>query len=153
MDDKIKVTDKRMFDASGELREEYRDGAEVSEEASPTAEPATESRKPAPPLSEPEATAAPDLDPGGAGRPPTGNLPKPGMMDLIGLVAQPIPMFLGDARPPDGESAENLEVARYHIDLLELIQDKTKGRLDVQEEKLLAELLYQFRMRYVEKAG
>ena len=69
------------------------------------------------------------------------------------MLAQPVPMFLGDAPLPDGGSAENLELARYHIDLLELLQTKTKGNLEAQEDKLLADLLYQLRMRYVEKAG
>ena len=84
---------------------------------------------------------------------PDADLPTPGFLDLVGMLAQPIAMFLGDAKLPGGESEENLPLARYHIDLLEVLESKTRGNLDAREAKLLEDLLYQLRMRYVEKAG
>lgn len=165
MDEKLKVTDKRMFDADGELRDEFREAAtdKPAAQTGPSPSPA-EARTPVPdePLApageteaarEPEPPLAADRKQSGFGTPEAAELPKPGVMDLIGMLAQPIPMFLGDAPLPDGGSAENLEVARYHIDLLELLQAKTHGNLASQEEQLLADLLYRLRMRYVEKVG
>ncbi len=159
LDDKIKVTDKRMFDSSGELREEYRQ-TDVSGGADESAaESVGEERsrrvfetEPEPAAQEPAAPERPGERERGhsAG---TGQLGEPAFMDLIDLLAQPIVMFLGDAPLPDGSSAKNLGLARYHIDLLELVATKTKGNLAPQEERLLADLLYEFRMRYVEKAG
>ncbi|HCU25081.1 MAG TPA: DUF1844 domain-containing protein [Deltaproteobacteria bacterium] len=40
--------------------------------------------------------------------------------------------------------------AQYHIDLLGVLAEKTKGNLSPEEEKLLQALLYDLRMRFVE---
>ena len=44
----------------------------------------------------------------------------------------------------------NLELARYSIDMLELLKLKTKGNLEAEEERFLQEMLHQLRLRYVE---
>ena len=44
----------------------------------------------------------------------------------------------------------NLEQARFLIDTLGVIQEKTKNNLNAEEEKLLEEYLYSLRMMYVE---
>ncbi|HZO16665.1 MAG TPA: DUF1844 domain-containing protein [Polyangiaceae bacterium] len=71
-------------------------------------------------------------------------------------------VHLGDAPAPfDGEDPEassrgdaqaepNLLLARQDIDLLELLQEKTKGNLDGEEERVLSQGLFDLRMRYVE---
>jgi hypothetical protein len=41
-------------------------------------------------------------------------------------------------------------LARQTIDTLELLQEKTRGNLDAEEERLLESLLYELRMRFVE---
>lgn len=41
-------------------------------------------------------------------------------------------------------------LARSDIDMLELLQEKTRGNLTPDEEKLLQSLLYDLRMRFVE---
>ena len=53
--------------------------------------------------------------------------------------------------PEPGEAGEvNLPLARQTIDLLALLAEKTKGNLTGQEERLLEQLLYDLRLRYVE---
>jgi hypothetical protein len=47
------------------------------------------------------------------------------------------------------EQARDLEMARHNIDLLELLQDKTKGNRTPEEDQLLEHLLFQLRMTYV----
>ena len=163
MDEKIKVTDKRMFDANGELREEYRQDARPEGAAGPAAGAAAEPKPAGAPSPGTAEAAGANAEPVAPGRPgPADRLgssarpsryPAPGFMDLIGLIAQPIAMFLGDSKLPDGSSTEDLDLARYHIDLLELLQQKAKGNLSPQEDNLIAGLLYRFRMRYIEKAG
>lgn len=60
-------------------------------------------------------------------------------------------LHLGVAPDPSGASPEvNLLLARQSIDLLALIGEKTKGNLTGQEERLLEQLLYDLRLRYVE---
>lgn len=55
---------------------------------------------------------------------------------------------------PDPETNQpgpvNKVFARQTIDTLELLQEKTRGNLDAEEERLLEGLLYELRMRYVE---
>ncbi len=47
---------------------------------------------------------------------------------------------------------ENIDLAKQNIDLLELMQEKTKGNLSSEEVQLLAHLLFELRLQYVEKA-
>ncbi len=48
------------------------------------------------------------------------------------------------------DSAKNdLEMSKHNIDLLELLQEKTKGNLSADETQLLTHLLFQVRMGYV----
>jgi hypothetical protein len=167
----MKVTDKRMFTPEGELREEYRF---LEERAKAGAEEAAtgrqERRAEAPPPSrspeiQPGAPAAGDLGglggPGGAGARPAPDVPgfeasagpgpAPAFLDLLGVMAEPIPFYLGDARLPTGESGENLEAARFYIDLLDVLRQKTAGNLAPQEADALEDLLYRLRLRYVQK--
>jgi hypothetical protein len=51
--------------------------------------------------------------------------------------------------PTTGKIEKNIAMAKYHIDILEMIEKKTRGNLDPAEEQLLEHLLYQLRMRYV----
>jgi hypothetical protein len=61
--------------------------------------------------------------------------------------------FMGLGISPPGVNAEpeiNLELARQNIDLLELMLEKTKGNRTPEEDRLLEQLLFETRMRYVE---
>lgn len=44
----------------------------------------------------------------------------------------------------------NLPLARQTIDILEILEIKTRGNLDPEEAKLLESLLFEIRMRFVE---
>ena len=177
-DNDLKVTDKRMFTAEGELREEFRhleSQAEAAAERSAEADAAQAAGEPAasaaprppaepvpPPLSEqteqrPAGPTQPALDEPPDATPrleipgtPEG-LGAPTFLDLVTLLAEPIALYLGDAELPNGESAENLEMARLHIDLLDVLRQKTAGNLEVGEARLLEDLLYRCRLRYVQK--
>jgi hypothetical protein len=167
-DDELKVTDKRMFTPDGELKDEFqhleKESAEdpVAEETAVVEETATDQEEPAAgreAQTAPQKAEAPEASQPEPGR---GRVEIPleetgrgelGFFDLVGLVAQPVAIYLGDAQLPDGESAENLDMARLHIDLLEVLKDKTAGNLTAQEHTLLEDLLYQLRLRYVQKRG
>lgn len=152
-DKEIKVTDKRMFTPEGELREEYRFLAEKSTTAPEPAPPS-----PPPPAERAARRAEPAPEPGPLpGEPPPLELPgtPPGLgatfYDLVAMLAEPVPIYLGDMELPDGQSAENLEMARLHIDLLDVLRQKTAGNLSAQESAFLEDLLYRMRVRYVQK--
>jgi len=53
--------------------------------------------------------------------------------------------FFGDQPPPP----PNLPLAKQTIDTIAMLEEKTKGNLDGEEERLLAQVLYDLRMRYV----
>lgn len=62
-------------------------------------------------------------------------------------------MHLGEAPHPDTNQVEaNLPLAKQNIDLLGLLEEKTKGNLTGDEERLLAQVLFDLRMRYVERS-
>lgn len=159
----MKVTDKRMFTPDGRLREEFSQdfadtaGDEKPAEASPP--PPPEPPAPAPPRASSPASLPPDP----AGRTPPsppleipdtpGAMGAPSFFDLVAMLAEPISIYLGDLPLPDGGSAENLDAARAHIDLLVLLRQKTAGNLTVQESSVLEDLLYRLRLRYIQKRG
>ena len=63
-------------------------------------------------------------------------------------------IHLGDI--PDPESRErlvNLPAAKHTIEILEIIKNKTVGNLDGEEQKLLDDVLYNLRMKYVKDIG
>lgn len=61
-------------------------------------------------------------------------------------------VHLGQAPPGPGEAplAPNLPLAKQTIDILAVLQAKTAGNLDDDEDKLLRSILYQTRLAYVE---
>ena len=60
-------------------------------------------------------------------------------------------IFLGQVpNPQTGQTAQDLENARYFIDLLEMLAVKTKGNLSKQEDTLLKQSLTQLRLSFVE---
>ena len=60
-------------------------------------------------------------------------------------------IFLGEVPSPiDNKTETNLEQARFIIDTLGLLQEKTKGNLDEQEDNAMNSFLYQLRMKYTE---
>lgn len=54
--------------------------------------------------------------------------------------------------PLTGKAEKDLLQAKYSIDTLNLLKEKTKGNLEEGEVKVLDEVLYGLRMRFVEKA-
>jgi hypothetical protein len=162
----IKITDKRMFTPEGDLREEYRFLAEKStdEEPAENAAAAAPAGRPAGSATAPPPVAAgPVGSASSAGAPadPSARLeipePPPGLgaslYDLVAMLAEPIAIYLGDVDLPDGQSAENLEMARLHIDLLDVLRQKTAGNLTAHESAFIEDLLYRSRLRYVQKRG
>jgi hypothetical protein len=61
-------------------------------------------------------------------------------------------VHFGDvADPISGKTAEaNLAAAQQMIDILALLEEKTRGNLTAEERQLLDQLLYELRLRYVE---
>ena len=59
---------------------------------------------------------------------------------------------------PDPQSGErqaqgNLEGAQQMIDILALLEEKTRGNLSAEERQVLEQVLYELRMRYIQASG
>ncbi len=55
--------------------------------------------------------------------------------------------------PRTGQRVAHLDLARHHIDMLAVIEEKTKGNLTPDEGKLLTGMLYELRSRYIQIAN
>ena len=72
---------------------------------------------------------------------------------ISGLAMEAL-IALGDMpHPTTRRQASHLPQAKYLIDLLGILEEKTKGNLTVEEDKLFKDTLYQLRMRYLSKSG
>lgn len=61
-------------------------------------------------------------------------------------------IFLGEIPSPMTNKDEtNLDQAKFLIDTMSLIKDKTKGNLTKEEDNLLNASVYELQMKYVEK--
>lgn len=84
-------------------------------------------------------------------RPP---LPKPALALLVSTMASQAFIFLGLIENPlTGQFEKDLEQAKYSIDMLQVLKDKTAGNATPEEAKLLDGILYDLRMRYVNAAN
>ncbi len=84
-------------------------------------------------------------------RPP---LPEVTLSTFIFSLSSSALMHLGDI--PDPETAGvrvDLPLAKQIIDTLGMLQEKTKGNLDPNEDNLLKTVLYDLRLRYVQKSS
>jgi Domain of unknown function (DUF1844) len=63
-------------------------------------------------------------------------------------------IHLGDLTDPStgGRSDVNLDGARQMIEILTLLEQKTRGNLTAEERQVLEQVLYELRMRFVEVA-
>ena len=62
-------------------------------------------------------------------------------------------IHLGDSSDAGGAAAVSLPLARQTIDILSMLEQKTRGNLSGEEEKLLHQILFDLRMRYSRRAG
>lgn len=142
----LKVTDRRHFTGAGERRRDV-EAAEFEE------------RAPAPQAAPPQAAPAAKTSPASAPAPPKAPPPPAPerlaareisfaglMQDLYATAMLQLGAELQPGQPPQLD----LEGARETIDLLGMLQQKTHGNLDQQEERLLSTILYELRMAYTE---
>jgi hypothetical protein len=127
----FKVVDRRSFDSEGREREASEQDPETSE-TSETSEAADRT------CAEPQGFAAdPALE-----------------VDFVTFILSlhsSAACLLGHAPYPDtGKCAVNLPMAKQTVDIIGMLQDKTKGNLTGEEERILSEILYDLRMAYVQ---
>ncbi len=81
-------------------------------------------------------------------------LPNPSFAELVNLIAIQAMVGLGLVGGPGAERMPpNLDAAKHFIDMLQVLDDKTRNNLSPEEKRLLDSVLYEMRMRYVQMAG
>lgn len=78
-------------------------------------------------------------------------LPPADFLTLVEFLAQQVSMYMGEPDPMGRAIPANFPLAAMFIDLLGVLQEKTKGNLTLEESQLLDQLLYTLRLQYVQK--
>jgi len=71
---------------------------------------------------------------------------------VVGLSTEALALMGEMPHPATGERMNDLVGAQQLIDIIAILQDKTRGNLSHDEETLLEAILFELRMKYVEKA-
>ena len=132
----FEVKDKRIFDDSGELRnEEAEDQAAQPDEA---------------PAQDPDPAQAQDQEQFRASSAPP--LP-PDFASFVVSMSHAALFHLGQVPDPhSGETQTDLGMARHTIDTIAMLQQKTKGNLTTDEQQLIDNVLTELRLAYVHLA-
>jgi len=155
----IKVTDKRIFTAEGEIREEFKQDVTPVDPAAakPASAAAPEAAKPAPEA----AKATPPT--AGATEPPAGDRRNKSVADkalnpgtpfadfVEPLIAQAY-MSLGMLRNPyDPKPKLDAVAARQMIEMLTMLKEKTNGNLTADEDDFLSTHLGELKLAFVQR--
>ncbi|HLX37665.1 MAG TPA: DUF1844 domain-containing protein [Candidatus Binataceae bacterium] len=147
----FKVADRRRFSAEGEAKPEVED------------RPAPEASKPAQstqdaaggPSAGAQAEASAAYERAASTQPGAADL---GPQDLtfasfvMGLSTEALALMGEMPHPATGERINDLVGAQQLIDIIAILHTKTRGNLTHDEEALLDAILFDLRMKYVEKA-
>ncbi|MFG0257490.1 MAG: DUF1844 domain-containing protein [Phycisphaerales bacterium JB043] len=89
-----------------------------------------------------------------SGAPKPGEMPKAEFLSVVRMMATQALMYLGAFPDPQtGQAILAPEYAQYHIDLLGVLEEKTRGNLSDDESKELHDLLRELRERFVQIMG
>ncbi len=125
----FKVTDKRLFDQKGEIREDRADEKNSS------------------PLRAEEFEATPDLA-GGQDR----RTQEVDFSSFVISLATTALVHMGEGPAESGAPPENLDAARQMVDILAMLEKKTAGNLGADESRLIHDILYELRMKFLAKS-
>lgn len=136
----IRVKDRRRFSAEGEPIDTQEEREEKPGDSAPQAETAAAGTK---------AEQVPQSEAPKAHSASTHPLPPASFEMLVVSLAMQAQMELS-AGGDGGAIKANPEIARHTIDLLAVLQEKTKGNLSLEEDRLLENTLTELRFRYVQ---
>ena len=101
------------------------------------------------PLSPPPG-AAPSKAPRGRGQ---RELPPAGIPTLVSQLLTQTLMYLGEVAAMGGEPILNFDMARHQVDTLAVLDEKTRGNLNEDEQKVLDTALYEAQRRFIAVAS
>lgn len=143
----FRVVDKRRFTSEGDTKAGSPEFGESVAASQPAPKPAAGNTQSPP---KPAAERGP-----AAGKPAPGKPDGDETMDFSSLVislATQALVMMGEVPNPESRSVNiNLDAAKQTIDILALLEEKTKGNLNADEVRLLAEVMTNLRLAYVNK--
>ncbi len=105
-------------------------------------------------LSEQSKSAEGEAASGGAGSPGAPGdrqMPEANFETLLSTMATQALFAMGAIPDPaTGQRVAHLDLARHHIDMLGVIEEKTKGSLSEDETSMLTQTIYELRSRYIQ---
>ena len=134
------------------IDESWKEQVELERQRSQGSVPPSGERGPASPAEKPRPESVPS---DGGRRPSKGGSPPSTDFGLfLSSLSMQAMMALGELpHPVTGQVQEDLEQARYLIDTLGMLQEKTQGNLTPEEQALLEGVLYELRMKYMARTG
>jgi hypothetical protein len=158
----FKVADRRRFSAEGEAKPEAEDQPAPAASAKPIDEPAVapqardEGHFHEGPTAGAQAEASAAYEKAASTQP--GGQDDLGPQDLtfasfvVGLSTEALALMGEMPHPATGERMHDLVGAQQLIDIVAMLQEKTRGNLSHDEGALIDAILFDLRMKYVEKA-
>src|SRR5579864_7848316 len=158
----FKVDDRRRFSPEGELKPEFQGADEPAATARTDAPPGGSGETAASAAAASASTSASAGSARGADRPSTAQSrahAEAGVAPeitfgtfVVGLSTQAL-VHLGEIPDPlSGQPSADLPAAQQLIDIIAILKEKTQGNLDRDEDALLETILFELRMKYVERA-
>jgi len=137
------IKDKRIFSETEPDREESKETSEKTPQSTPeeetAAQAASESSRETPRTETEEKAEA---------------LPEINLATFIFSLNSSVLLHLGVIEDPtSGKKIKNLPLAKQTIDILAMLEEKTRGNLSSDEEAMLKNILYDLRMLYVKEKG
>ncbi len=82
------------------------------------------------------------------------SLGQPTFLHLVNMLAMQAAVSLGGMQGPDGKVIPpDPEMGRFHIDMLGILEEKTKGNLSDDEHKTLSGVLHELRGAFVQMSS
>jgi hypothetical protein len=81
-------------------------------------------------------------------------LPEPSFAELVNIIVMQAMAALGLFSGPSGQRLPiDADAAKHFIDMLQVLEDKTRNNLTPEEKTLMDQVLYETRMAFVQVAG
>lgn len=78
-------------------------------------------------------------------------LPPADIVGIVQILASQALLYMGGFPDPQtGRAMVALDLAKFHIDLLGVLEEKTKGNLNEEENEVVSQTAHELRLRYVE---
>jgi Domain of unknown function (DUF1844) len=147
-DEGFKVVDRRLFNESGDLREDAVEQERREQEASAKAAKAQAAAKAATNTTAGPGTAG---QPAALAQPAEDIAPSRSFQMLVDFLTRNAAAMMGGmADPQTGQAYVDLEGAREVIDMIDALREKTKGNLSKADEDLLMEVAGSLKLSFME---